>query len=706
MRSSTRAAWLCLTLILCAEKWNAFTGAWMVNPVKIAANDVQPQSGFAYETKLHRAVALKRISLNRIYLTENTGVIARFSPRQISVSGVGRGIFTIQNGSNLVFSASDNSDPRTNGRNYFLHYPMVFPQLVGQCLEVLWIFLGIFCLITYRGIASTPAVARSGVVWCVNVVGRHSAVFLAFPSVYFCLNFTPLWKGQDAIAQLILPAGELNILHYTPLYCFAGRIPFWFGNCLDALVTGKNLPPFDLWSAQWPSLSGLWLLILSQHIALIGSLTFLVKSVVQGNFGRGLATLFLVTCSGLYAEAHSGGTDSLSQVMILLLCGFGLRIVRGEGLPAWIGYFVALLLASLTRQIDILFSEWLAVSLLVLTAVELYRRRGRSFPVATSFLVACAIPLFVAGAMRTVQAVLIQFTFQEYRSTLGRTLSDRVGTFLAKLPTEERDRLENQVQEHEKDHWAKRAIVLQNRVGTFYDGMAQALADEMRASGMSTAKMTTAEDKAVLESGLAYLSSLHPRLLRVIWNDFRKGFNQAGNFAISRAAFSSIRIGALDRDGRPEVWQPLNSIPNLDLPTATALEDRAEHNGYFRFQRRLVNAWIYCLAAASSVFAWLLGKWRTAMASLCLLLTGASIYLVSCCLVYYTDRYTIPAFISGVVAILMALGAFADGFESRLKTVARRDDRTDQQIGHIRRLHRLRRFFWIRVSRMFGGQWR
>jgi hypothetical protein len=54
----------------------------------------------------------------------------------------------------------------------------------------------------------------------------------------------------------------------------------------------------------------------------------------------------------------------------------------------------------------------------------------------------------------------------------------------------------------------------------------------------------------------------------------------------------------------------------------------------------------------------------------------------------------------------MALGAFADGFESRLKTVARRDDRTDQQIGHIRRLHRLRRFFWIRVSRMFGGQWR
>jgi hypothetical protein len=103
------------------------------------------------------------------------------------------------------------------------------------------------------------------------------------------------------------------------------------------------------------------------------------------------------------------------------------------------------------------------------------------------------VDLFVAGAMRTVQSVLIQFTAQEYRSTLGRTLSDRVGTFLAELPTEERDRLERQVKEHENDHWAKRAIALQNRVGTFYEGMGKALGDEMRASQMSTAKLAAAE---------------------------------------------------------------------------------------------------------------------------------------------------------------------------------------------------------------------
>jgi hypothetical protein len=663
LRSSALAAWICITIILCAEKWNAFTGTWMVNPVEIAADDVQPESGVAYKAKLNRAVAVKRMSFNRIYLSEDTQAIARFSPGQNSASEVGRGIFTILNGSNLIFSASDNSDPRTNGRNYFLRYPVVLPQLVGRCAEIIWIFFGIFCLMTYRGLAGTLAILKSGVVHCINLVGRHPVIFLALPSVYFCLNFTPLWKGQDAIAQLIIPAGELNILHFAPLYCFAGRIPFWLGNCFDALVTGESLPAFDLWGAQRPSLSGMWLLILAQHVGLIASLTFLVKSVVQGTFGRGLVTLFLVTCSGLYAEAHSGGTDSLSQVMILLLCGFGLRIVRDEGLAAWIGYSVALLLASLTRQIDILFSEWLVASLFIFTTIELYRRRGRSFLVATSFLLACAIPLFVAGTMRTVQSVLIKFTSHEYRSTLGRTLSDRVGAFLAGLPAAERDKLASQLQAREKNHWAKRAIALQERVGTYYNGMGQALADEMRASGMSAAKIATAEDEAVLESGLAYLSSLHPQLRRVIWNDFKRGFYRAGNFAISRAAFSSIRIGALDRDARPEVWQPLNSIPNLDLPTATVLEDRAAQNGYFRLQRRLVNAWIYCLAGISSLFAWFLGKWRTAIASLCLLLTGASIYLVSCCLVYYTDRYTIPAFISGVAAILMAFGASADGCE-------------------------------------------
>ena len=663
IRSSAWAAWICFTVILCAEKWNAFTGTWMVNPVKIAADDVQPESGFAYETKLNRAVALDRMSLNRIYLSEDTQAIARFSPRQISVSEVGRGIFTILNGLNLVFSASDNSDPRTNGRNYFLHYPVVLPQSVGRCVEIIWIFIGIFCLITYQGLAGTPAILKSGVVRCINLAGRHPIIFLALPSVYFCLNFTPLWNGQDAITQLIVPAGEANILHFAPLYCFAGRIPFWFGNCFDALVAGKNFPPFDLWGAQRPSLTGVWLLILGQHVGLIGSLTFLVKSVVQGTFGRGLVTLFLVTCSGLYAEAHSGGTDSLSQVMILLLCGFGLRIITDEGLAAWIGYSVALLLASVTRQIDILFSGWLVASLFIFTTIELYRRRGRLFLVATSFLVACAIPLFVAGTMRTVQSVLIKFTSQEYRSTLGRTLSDRVGKFLAELPAAERDRLASQLQQREKNHWAKRAIALQERVGTYYIGMGQALADEMRASGMSAAKMAAAEDEAVLESGLAYLSSLHPQLRKMIWNDFKKGFYRAGNFAISRDAFKSIRLGALHRDERPEVWQPLNSIPNLDLPTATALEDRAAQNGYFRLQRWFVNGWIYCLAGVSSLFAWFLGKWRTAIASLCLLLTGVSIHLVSCCLVYYTDRYTIPAFISGVAAFLMAFGATTDGWE-------------------------------------------
>jgi hypothetical protein len=100
-----------------------------------------------------------------------------------------------------------------------------------------------------------------------------------------------------------------------------------------------------------------------------------------------------------------------------------------------------------------------------------------------------------------------------------------VGTFLAELPTEERDRLERQVKEHENDHWAKRAIALQNRVGTFYEGMGKALGDEMRASQMSTAKLAAAEDRAILKSGLAYLSTLHPLLMRLIWKDFRKGFN-------------------------------------------------------------------------------------------------------------------------------------------------------------------------------------
>ena len=656
VRRSLWAAWICITLVLCAERWNAFTGAWSTNPIDILASDVQPGNGFAYETKLNRPVVVERMCLNRICLSEDREVMTRFSPRRINVDKVGRGIFTIQKDSTLVFSASDNSDPRTNGRKYFLRYPMVFARPIGRALEILWVFLGIFNLIMIRGLVGTPALIRSVAVYFVNLVGRHPAIFLALPSLYFCLNFTPLWKGVDAIAQLILPAGVSNILHFPPLYCFAGRIPFWLGNCLDAILARKSLPPFDIWSAQWPSLTGVWLLIFLQHIALIGSLCALVKSLTQRMLGRGLATLFLATCSGLYAEAHSAGTDALSQVTILLLCSFGLRILRTGGLTAWIGYSVALLLAFLTRSVNIVFSEWLVLSLFAITAFELFQGRGRSIPALTQCVLACVIPFLVVGATTAVQDILIRLVDEEYRSTLGRTLSDRVGTFLEKLPTNERERLEIQLQKREEDRWAKRAIELQNRVGPYYLGMGGALAGEMRSSGIPAAKVGPAEDKAVLRSGLAYLSTLHPILLRVIWRDFSRGFIQAGNFIISRAAFSSIRAGGVDRDARPQVWKPLQNIPNLDMPTATALQDRSEQNSYFRLQRRLANIWVYCCATVFSIVAWCRGQRRTPIASLCLLLTGASVFLVTCCLVYYTDRYTIPVFICGVIALLIPLG--------------------------------------------------
>jgi len=59
------------------------------------------------------------------------------------------------------------------------------------------------------------------------------------PPIYLLLSYPPLWKDVDAVAQLIVPAGVGNILHFPPVYCFTGRLLF----LCSCAVSRDRLPP-------------------------------------------------------------------------------------------------------------------------------------------------------------------------------------------------------------------------------------------------------------------------------------------------------------------------------------------------------------------------------------------------------------------------------------------------------------------------------
>ena len=114
-----------------------------------------------------------------------------------------------------------------------------------------------------------------------RTVGRHPGLFLSLPSLYLLLVYPPLWKDVDALVQLIWPAGTPNIVHFPPLYCFAGRIPFWIGDCVQAWLSRQAIPGLRLTAEQHPTWLGIESLIVTQHAALITALILLVRTAAS-----------------------------------------------------------------------------------------------------------------------------------------------------------------------------------------------------------------------------------------------------------------------------------------------------------------------------------------------------------------------------------------------------------------------------------------
>src|ERR1700721_2747931 len=180
----------------------------------------------------------------------------------------------------------------------------------------------------------------------ITVVGRHPALFLALPSLYLLLAYPPLWKDVDALGQLIWPAGWGNILHYPPLYCFTGRIPFWIGDSMLAVLSGQSLPGLRLFAEQHPSWLGLELLIIAQHAGLIAALTLLIRTTARGPLGRGAITIGCIAASSLYAQQQCAGSEAASVTALILLTAAGLWVYRRNSSPLrWIVFTIALLAA-------------------------------------------------------------------------------------------------------------------------------------------------------------------------------------------------------------------------------------------------------------------------------------------------------------------------------------------------------------------------
>jgi hypothetical protein len=546
-----------------------------------------------------------------------------------------------------------------------IQYSLTFSQKSGFVLEAAWLLVAIVFLVSVFLYLGTEATVRT-IKNTLGFIGRHPALFLFVPSLYFLFTFTPLWKGGDAVAQLIYPASASNILNFPPLYCFLGRVPIDIGNFLEAVYRHRPLPAFDIFGQQHPSLTGVWLLIILQQVGLVAALKYFLEQTTSDSIARGVLVLVFLPCSSLYSEAHSAGTDALSQILLFLFAGVVISMFRRPTKRSWFAYFALLMLAILTRDINLVLAGWVPLGFLLIMLFNRLSKAEAAEPNWRYLALATLLGVLAIVSANAVQRVAVIPAGVLYRTKLGVRLCDRVSTFLSKLTPEARVRLVRTLVEKENNHWAKRTIELQDEFGSLYNGMGQNLSAEMTKAGIRGPELEKQVDDAALKSGIAYLSSLHPVLIDTIRREFLKGFTRSGNYIITKDSFQSLVVGGMQRDEDADMWRALHDIPNLDLPTGRALTDRVPVNGYFKITRHIRIGVIVALALILSLCCLLSGRRSAAALAVSALASGATIHLLTCVVIFFGARYTIPLHQLALIALCVVLVPLVEEWGRRL----------------------------------------
>jgi hypothetical protein len=648
-------------LVLCAAQamfGYPFRKTIVLNPAKFL-----PVEGFAYSAPLLRKCSPRGAQSASARLYEDVRVSSLYSQRAKSVIRFGQGIFSFPEKGRLLFSASDNSDPRINGRIYKIEVPhRLSGSVLVICFTALLASVGMHVLmLPNRREALLVWRSRVGRILgpIVSLVGKRPAIVLSIPSIYLFCSFPPLWKDVDALVQLTVPACDVNILHYPPLYSFSGRIPFVVASWIADI--GVHRPFRSLFEQQQPCPAGVYFLVVLQHLALIAAMAYTVVSLTPNRILRCVFAVLLASFSSLYTHAHCCGSEALSIPATFVLLAGGALILRGFAVSAWVAYTVALFTAIGSRHLNLLFAIWLPAALVLVglaikfgwCSLETNAFNWKGIGVA--LLVGVAI---VELSNFTAKSMIAAF-HDEYRSTLGWTLSDRVQSFLDKLPDADRLQLARDLSARTSDPLVQVAIEAHATVGSFYQGTAQVISNELVKAGIAPARIGAERDRIILAATKSYLMTAHPVLLRTIWDDFVRGFVHADNAKIARAPFYAHRYAAFDRVRNPDAWIQLEALPALGAAEAVAIVDAARRDPYVGLWYAVpLGALIICTVLAGSA-AWILqGKIpKLVLFGWSAVAVGIFIYFTCMLGVFYLDRYALPLLITILFGLLASVAS-------------------------------------------------
>jgi hypothetical protein len=506
------------------------------------------------------------------------------------------------------------------------------------------------------GLDRTTEPIGHGVRFALELIGRHPLAVLPLPSIWFLAAYLPFWKSLDVLCQLGTPFSSENILLVPPIYCVLGRIPFWV---IDTLLRGSSP---SIFAAQHPSLTAVYGLIVIQHVALWFALRYFVVALPTSPAGRGVITILLASIASFYSFAHTAGAEATTGITWFTVFGAGFRILGGRATwKTWIIYASVLLLCIGSRHVSALLLGWLPLTALLLVSVKFLRREEGS--AALLLAKVAGLALLLGGGVIGIENAIVSAMCGSFgvtqRQMVGRTLCERVGSFLDRLSPAEKEQVRLRVSRADDDPNLKLAIDSLIRVGSYYQGTSAVIAHAVGNSSLRGDSLEADVDRTTLKAALRFYETFDPRLLDVIFKDVIRGFYPANDQGIALTGPKATFFSVEDIAKEPEAWIGLRSLEFFNPAVAQVTLERALHDNYLRHWRFLPIA-VWCLLFA------VIGAWRFIRGSLslelmlvaaCIFGIGLVVYIVTCICNITQPRYVLPLWTGTVAAGCMLIAA-------------------------------------------------
>ena len=486
------------------------------------------------------------------------------------------------------------------------------------------------------------------------------AVLLA-PSIWMLSVVPPLWRDVDAWVQVLHPPGQGTILVYGPLYPFVARIPLYLGYAIDCLRVGAPLPKPSFLVHPILTDSGVFVLLLSQHLALFCSAFYLLTLTSRFFWIRLIVAVAWAANPLFYTFANCVGSETLSVILLLLVGAIGLRIIRQRrSVPRkeWIRLGILVWLCILSRHVNAVLAGLLPLTFIILAAycsitapfstsqlLARWRRlRARqAFQKATvAFTVGISCIILANASLRA----LCQAARIPYYSTAGFTFLFRL-KFLAALPPEKRSQLLDEVTKHTTSTDVKQLISLlrndfptpgpqQNVMVFLKKAQASLFTPETDPQGQKVNLLLNRMEKA-------FLYPPNKILLTAVAKDFKRS-QETTIPNVTKQLFATTKVLL----SVPEVMPALASLWTFRDKTAAQITAVFEKHAYFHRPKHLsYSVFLVLWAVNLALLVALAGMRKEKVAALgsytiALTLAGLFMMLANCILNEFQWRYTLP----------------------------------------------------------------